>query len=116
MLERAGEAQILDLIRAHLRGVLAEDSNLARSLLKQPTDAIECSRLAASVGSDESDELTRSDLKRDILDSDEPAEFLSQILDFEYWFTHLNHLLRRPLQLLAGDQGGWEPLATDPSG
>ncbi len=103
MLERASEAQVLDFVRAHLRGVLAEDSNLARSLLKQPTDAIECRRFTTSIRPNQSNELTRSDLKRDILDSDESAEFLSQVLDFEHWFTHLNHLLRRPLLPLAGD-------------
>ena len=77
MLEGASKAEFLNLIGPLRRDVLFEHLDCASGLVEQPADTVERGGLAAAVGPDEAYELTRANLKGDVLNSNKPAELLA---------------------------------------
>ena len=80
VLERAGEAELRDLVRRPSRDILVAKADRAVAAI-DAADAVEHAGLAGAVRPDERHELALVDRERDLVEHDEPAEPQGERLD-----------------------------------
>ncbi len=81
MLESAADTQLRDLEWLPAADLLAVESDRAAARRQRAADQIEHRALACAVRSDQAENLAGPDLEREIVDRDQPAEFLARMLD-----------------------------------
>ncbi|MNI31721.1 hypothetical protein D3C73_856110 [compost metagenome] len=95
VLEGAADTQLGDLARRAVVDALAHERDLAARHRQHAADQVEGGALAGAVGANQAHDFTRADFERDVVDSDQPAEFLADGVHFQHHLPRLGTRARR---------------------
>ena len=102
VLERARDAEVVDLVRLGAGDLLALEPDLALGRGVDAGHRVEAGRLAGAVGADQAEDLAAADLEVDVVEGHDAAEAQRDVVDLEQGLAHLAGRLDRDQVVVGG--------------